>query len=397
MMKRILPVVLLACLCANIATAGWYDVEWTRRIKITCDPDSLGTGVPDSLGGDYALLQGFPLLLTDLPDAVYDSALTTGADLRFTAQNGVTIIPHETVYYNATTDSCEIWVRVGTLTPSFNYIYLYYGNATASAPTLAVKQSTWDDYEMVYHYDNTPALGMLLDSSPNERDALAQAAGAQTWDADDRVASPIRRGWHYNQNVNTAVYGGMIPEVDWAVFAWVSMDTFGTDFLMQTSPCSAILATGASDESHDILVKTDGYCGSITQGVDFRYRGTLGTADEFHHYAFVMSSEDSLVTVYYDGDAYAFSTNAEPGERIKPYGFNGNLEPIGVGSVQYLQDGTGVYTDSMHGIVDEFAVRVFADPADHPSAHFYKTLFRNQATPATFVAFATQEECWSCV
>jgi len=394
-MARWFLVAILAACATHAAAAGWYDVDYDRRIKITCAPDSIGTGVPDSLGADYGSLIGFPLLLTDLPAAVYDSALTTGADLRFTAQNGTTLLPHEIVYYNATTDSCEIWVRVGTLTPSFNWIYLYYDNADATPLDLATTQSTWQDYEVVYHFDNNPALGMLLDSSPNARDANAQSAGAQSWDADDRVDSPIRRGWHYNQNVNTAYTGVLTTSLDWSVFAWVEMDTFGTDFLVQGPPCVQILATGASDVSHDIQYTTGGYCGSISQGVDFRYRGGDGTQDDFHHYAFAMSSEDSLVTVYYDGREFQFSSNGQAGERVKPSGLGQAGAPIGLGSVQYLQDGTGTLTDSMHGTVDELHVRA-EDPNLPLGAHFYSTLFRNQATPATFVSFATQEACWSC-
>lgn len=392
-MRAILFCALALAVLPAAAQGSWFDVNWDHRRLITVASDSVGTGVPSAgeleasrrtYVQDQALI-GFPVLLSDLPSAVYDSAKTDGSDLRFTMRNGIGRAYHEIVYYNAAAESCQIWVRLGTLTPGFNKFWVYYGNVNATMPSVAEQRAAWSDYEMVYHYDNNPALGRLIDSSPNGWDAQCTAAGAQVWNHTDRVTGKVQRGWHYNQNVVTTIRGPVIPEKDWSVFAWCNPDTFGTDLLMHGKPCYFHLAVGASDASHAPQYKNS-YCGSVSNGVDYRFPA-ITEQDAFHHYTFSATEADSMVTLFFDGRPKAVAAFTATGERMAPHGIDSMQEQLGIGSCQYPQDGTGFNTDSMHGIVDEYHVRtgLLTD-------QFYRTVFRAQATQSTFVSFGSEED-----
>ena len=402
-MRAIWLVLLALAVIVPQAAGSWLGTAWTHRRLVTIEPDSVGTGI-SSYGDIDSGLQsptiiGIPILIDTLPSAVYDSAAVDGSDIRFTALNGHSIYPHELVYYNAAAESCQIWVRFGSLTPSFAKAWLYYGNSGATMPTPAEQQATFSEMSLAYHFENTPALGRLVDSSPNGWDALAEAAGAQVWDADDRVDGAVQRGWHYNQNVTTTINGPVIPDLDWSLFAWMEMDTFGTDFLLHGKgarggggTCYMHVATGASDASHAPQYANDS-CSSIGNGIDYRFPED-GTEDDFHHYAFYFTSADSMVTLYKDGIETPVDTFTPTGGRMVPHGLNSAVEKLGVGSTQYTQDGTGSLTDSMHGTVDELWIRTGKfSYYGQPTSNFFKTVYRNQSAPTTFLAVGSEEDC----
>ena len=75
-------------------------------------------------------------LLVSVSDAdLYNHALSSGYDIRFTSSDGVTILPYERWVYNRSnnTVAAQFWVKVPTLSHTLtNTIYMYYGNPSAS-------------------------------------------------------------------------------------------------------------------------------------------------------------------------------------------------------------------------------------------------------------------------
>lgn len=119
---------------------GWLDPAWSWRKPLVVDH----TAVEDDL-------DDFPLLVVLPVDTELAShARTDGADLVFTAADGVTPLRHEIQRFRDTTGELIAWVKVPTLAGNADTtVYLYYGNPTAtdSQDPAAV----WADYAAVLH------------------------------------------------------------------------------------------------------------------------------------------------------------------------------------------------------------------------------------------------------
>jgi hypothetical protein len=70
-----------------------------------------------------------------------------GADIVFTAADGVTPLSFEIEKYNPSAGQLIAWVAVPSLSPTQNsVIYEYFGNSSATVPPTALSQGTWDQY-----------------------------------------------------------------------------------------------------------------------------------------------------------------------------------------------------------------------------------------------------------
>jgi biopolymer transport protein ExbB len=82
------------------------------------------------------------------------AAASHGAqDLRFTAADGATVLPHETERFDEGTGALAAWVGVPELSASEpTVLYLYYGNE--SAPDGQQPADVWSGYAGVWHLDH---------------------------------------------------------------------------------------------------------------------------------------------------------------------------------------------------------------------------------------------------
>ena len=139
------------------AGAGVYDA-WSFRTKLRfAGYDKAGT------------LTNFPALVvlqTNLTGFSYSdfTSPTNGADLRFSASNATTALNYEIQEWN-TNGSSYLWVQVPTIASSNDYVYAYWGYDTNAAPC-TTNGATWtNDYQGVWHLDET--VGNALDSTSN--------------------------------------------------------------------------------------------------------------------------------------------------------------------------------------------------------------------------------------
>jgi hypothetical protein len=130
---------------ARAQTAPWYDNSWQLRREITINPTLVGGGTEDE--------SNFPVLvsLTGL-----SNINANGTDIRFTAADGVTLLPREIESYASGT--LVAWVNVPTLSHTASTsIYMYYGNAAATEPAASStygSQNVWTNgYAGVWHLD----------------------------------------------------------------------------------------------------------------------------------------------------------------------------------------------------------------------------------------------------
>jgi hypothetical protein len=174
------------------APLGWWDPAWHDRIKLT-------------LGDPGAPLQNVPLLVHLGPARInYSKTAVGGADLRFVDADGVTVLPYEIDQWQSGGTS-YVWVRVPLIDAGggADHIWLYYGNATATAaPNSGV---LWTGYPLAWHLDENPAAPapQIQDSSASNYDGSAVGAmpaaaqspgkigGALTFDGtDDWITGP---------------------------------------------------------------------------------------------------------------------------------------------------------------------------------------------------------------
>lgn len=136
---------------------AWYNAAWTKRIPLTIDNTKVGSGGVTS----------FPVLVTgaNMPASGYWTVcLSTGNDIRFTAADGETLLNHELVSFSSA-GTQELWVSVPSVpSASATVIYLYFGNAAASAPSAASQQAVWVGDNAVWHM-NDATTSTIADST----------------------------------------------------------------------------------------------------------------------------------------------------------------------------------------------------------------------------------------
>lgn len=141
-----------------------FPIGWTGKKLITID----NTKVSGSNN-----LTDFPVLIKDgnIPSDAYAAMLSTGADIRFTSDiAGTTELPFQIVAINTGANTCEIWVKVPTVSHNTDTIfYMWYGNAGATAYAASDtygSQNVWrSEYKGVYHLQEVS--GTRNDSTAN--------------------------------------------------------------------------------------------------------------------------------------------------------------------------------------------------------------------------------------
>ena len=84
----------------------------------------------------------YPYPITDLPDVVYNFALSTGKDIVFCASDGVTKLKRDIVAYDKAAKTCEIYVEIPSLSGSADTVlYIYFHNPDADEANDAVDHS----------------------------------------------------------------------------------------------------------------------------------------------------------------------------------------------------------------------------------------------------------------
>jgi biopolymer transport protein ExbB len=129
-MKHLLLTFVLALLPA-LAHAAWWNDDWTLRKAITLD--ARAAQLP-------AEVQALPLLVR-LSSGNFDflAAREDGGDLRFVAADGATVLPHRIERFDPINELAFVWVQVPRVAPGEapTRLWLYYGNAQATAPAAA--------------------------------------------------------------------------------------------------------------------------------------------------------------------------------------------------------------------------------------------------------------------
>lgn len=285
-MTRATTLLAVVALTGSAFAADWYDPAWEHRRTVTIQEGFF------VIGDDQA---DFPVLieLKDEPASLFEKARADGADILFTAEDGVTKLPHEIECFSkgdapekkggsapttrpAARDHkpgkiLRCWVRLPKLMAiEDTRIYLYYGNPKARPRAEPAK--VWsDDFAAVWHLSGggrKEEKVSLPDSSPNANHAEAPSEDTAFPDGkvgaalDGRASAPYseslaltsktpftlsfwaRWSWHPDQTIN--LIGGYAWRVYWH-------DTSRWQFLMVDDPRSRgniLVAYQADREPH---------------------------------------------------------------------------------------------------------------------------------------------------
>ena len=139
----------------DIAYAATWLSGWSYRKLITIDHTKIDETLTD-----------FPVLVK-LTSSNFDfsKALSTGYDIRFTSDNGTTLLKYERERHDQANSLAEYWVKVPSISnTSPTNFYLYYGKSDAADG--ADPTNVWDtNHKIVQHLKE--ASGTLYDSTNN--------------------------------------------------------------------------------------------------------------------------------------------------------------------------------------------------------------------------------------
>lgn len=133
------------------AQAAWYNTggTWNHRKTITIDHTKVA-----------ATSTNFPVLISLTDSSLQANASSTGADILFTASDGLTKLNYERGNYSSSTGQLVAWVQIPSLSAtSDTTIYMYYGNSSATDQQNA--SGTWNsNYLGVWHLPNGTTLSV---------------------------------------------------------------------------------------------------------------------------------------------------------------------------------------------------------------------------------------------
>ncbi len=125
----------------------WYDSEWEYQRIVTIDSAQVVENVAN-----------FPVLIQEVEVSDFRSiesgglvAQNDGGDILFTAEDGVTKIPHEIEYYDPVQGILYAWVEVPSVSSTADTNFcMYFGNSSAD-DQWDITGEVWSAYDYVYH------------------------------------------------------------------------------------------------------------------------------------------------------------------------------------------------------------------------------------------------------
>lgn len=263
-------------------STGWYRaLPWTRRLTLTIDAAAVSTNLLD----ERVLVH-----LTE-PDLTAN-AQVDGSDIRFTAADGTTPLPHDIESFDHGAGVLSAWVRVPVVSSSTDTtIHLLYG--AADAPSQEDPRTAWSGTTAAWLLGRDPsgAAPTLDDAAPGNHDGLALGnptlAASPSGPAIDLDGTTDR--------LEAAPFD--FSAAPFSVAAWFRADTVASDAVIVSQGDPTI--AGVFDLGIDTAVSPVGRFRLRAGGVSHSIAGGAITAGTWHHIAGVW--DGSTATLYVDG------------------------------------------------------------------------------------------------
>jgi hypothetical protein len=342
--------------------AAWYASggAWTNRKLITIDH----TRVSGSAG-----LSDFPMLFT-VTDANLRftgnggrTGTLDGADLLFTAADGVTKLDHELESYDPATGAVVAWVRIPSLSPTADTgLYLYYGNAGAANQQNGA--GVWDaNFKGVWHL--AAGTGTAIPDSTANANHGAKLSATSPAPAGGRISGA--QNFNGSTDVITVPYSNTLDmTTSLTISAWINAQGWPnnySDAIVNKENNYALRSGDKAATQFDLLWWR-------SSGAIRILRTTPPTTNTWHHVVAQASANDAY-RMYVDGVLVTSApANWYPGTRTL-----NTVLTIGKAS-----------RGSFLGVIDEVRVSSVARSQD-----WIVTEFRNQSSPDIFYALGLEE------
>ncbi|RYD30848.1 MAG: DUF2341 domain-containing protein [Verrucomicrobiaceae bacterium] len=157
--RILLTSLLLGAAVAPAALAAtWWDNAWTVRKPVVINTGGEGAAIAGPVGKAVMLVRLFDANFT------FDTAQDNGADIRFVAADGKTVLPHHIERWDRALNEALVWVQAPEIQPGGATRFFLYSGNPAATPDTAGSKATYDaDTALVYHFSE--ASGPPADSS----------------------------------------------------------------------------------------------------------------------------------------------------------------------------------------------------------------------------------------
>lgn len=154
----------------NVSAASWYNASWSYRKKITVDNSvTVPSNFQVKVVVDTAALITAGKMQSDCDD------------IRITDDNGTTLLDIWIDPQTINTSTTEVWVEVPSLAVGNNFLYIYYGNASASSVSSITNTFVYgDDFSTNTVGNYTTSGGSVTVNTTNKEMTLAQQASGNT-------------------------------------------------------------------------------------------------------------------------------------------------------------------------------------------------------------------------
>ncbi len=158
---------------AEKSDAPWWNNAWTARIPLTVDTSKEGV----EIGGDIG---NVPILLRLVEGSYsFGAAMEDGADIRFVAADGKTVLGHHIESYDSLMGEGFAWVTVEGVKPlADNAFFLYLGNPDhAEVPAPEISKRFDPETVLAYHFNEqgAPHVDATGNGNTSENSAAAVA------------------------------------------------------------------------------------------------------------------------------------------------------------------------------------------------------------------------------
>jgi hypothetical protein len=330
----------------TINSGAWYQTggAWSGRKAITLNH----TQVSGS-----AALTNFPVLISLTDANLQSAAKPDGADILFTAADGVTKLNHEIEQYNSATGRLVAWVNLPSLSPvGDTIVYLYFGNPSASSQQNP--PAVWDaNYAAVWHMPNGSTLS-ANDSTGNANRGVISGAAAGPGEIDG--------GASFNGASNIGAVNSTSLNISGAftLECWVNPAVSNAyQTLMVKSSASGVRQYGvllSGSGVGNVYIAAGGSGGNIPVSPNW-------TKNAWNHV--VYTADGNKARVYINGQLAGSSSSF--------------VSATAAAATAYLGRDQAANSNGLNGILDEARISNIARSADWIVAEY-----NNQSAPGSF-------------
>jgi hypothetical protein len=161
----------------TLTASEWLNAGWRYRVPITIS----------NPGGTS--LTNFPVHVVLTSTFAFANAQASGADVRFTSSNGITLLSSWTETWTPNQSTASLWVNVASVPANGATVYMYYGNSTATTVSNGNATFTFFD-DFSYTNGGAPAIDPNKWSFPTGQAGFSNAGGMLSYNGPNAGFGP---------------------------------------------------------------------------------------------------------------------------------------------------------------------------------------------------------------